>query len=279
MIDQLLLLRDLIQERTGLFFRDYQGLDVMAARLAPRLEKNGCRSFSEYYDLLSKEGVAADDEWLHVVARFSKSKTSFFRHEKSAQSLVNTIIPQWLLKAGTETLKIWSAGCSTGEELLAVAMALSEAGWLDRIPIELYGSDANFTVIEKARQGVYSKSKVNCLPPELRFKYLRPVNDGWQFKPELHKRMRWSVTNLMIESQIAELASSQIIFCNKVFIYFSESAICQTLRLFGRRMPEGGYLFTDEGDYFTSLMSQVGLFQRQAISGASIWMKRIGNSQ
>ncbi len=273
-VDQLLLLRNLIQERTGLFFRDYQGLEVIANRLTPRLEKGGCQSFSEYYRLLSKGGAAAADEWLCVVAELSNSKTFFLRNAKLVQSLVNTVIPQWLSNNGTETLKIWSAGCSTGEEPLTIAMTLSEAGWLDRIQIEFYASDANFVVIEKAQRGVYSESRMRYVSPELRSRYFIPVNGEWQVKPELHKRIQWSVKNLMIESEIAELAASHIIFCRNVFIYFSAPTICQLLRLFGKQMPAGGYLFTDDGDYFTSLMSQVDFFEPQNISSASIWMKR-----
>jgi chemotaxis protein methyltransferase CheR len=116
------------------------------------------------------------------------------------------------------------------------------------------------------------------LSPELRFKYFVPVNEGWQVKPELHKRIRWSVTNIMSESETAELATSHIIFCCNVFIYFSAPAICQTLRLFGERMPAGGYLFTDKGDYFASLMSQINFFERQKFDDDSIWMKRIEKS-
>ena len=211
MIDQLLLLRDLIHERTGLFFQDYQGLDVLAARLTPRLGKIGCTSLSAYYRLLSNERMSATDEWLHVVAALSKSKTSFLRHKEQAQALVNSVIPQWLLTSGTEDLKIWSAGCSTGEELLTIAMALAEAGWLDRIRVELHGSDASFVVIEEARRGVYSEDKANNISPELRFKYFTQVNEGWKIKPELHERIQWSVANLLAESEIAGLASSHII--------------------------------------------------------------------
>jgi chemotaxis protein methyltransferase CheR len=183
-----------------------------------------------------------------------------------------------LLNGYTETLRIWSAGCSTGEEPLTIAMALTEAGWFDRIQIELFGSDANFVAVEKAQQGLYSESKVRDLSPELRFKYFTPANEGWQVKAELHKRIQYSVTNLMSESGIAEFATSHIIFCCNVFIYFSAPAICQTLRSFGKRMPAGGYLFTDSGDYFESLMSEVSFFERQKFSEALIWTKRKGNA-
>ena len=278
MINHLFLLRNLIQERTGLFFRDYQGLDVIATKLTPRLEECGCRSFSEYYQLLSERGITAADEWLHVVASLSKSKTSFYRHTKRTQLLVNAVIPQWLLNGRTERLRIWSAGCSTGEEPLTIAMALSEAGWFDRIQIELCASDASFVAIEKAQRGVYSGSRIMDLSPESRFKHFIPANEGWRVKPELHKRIRYSVANLMNESEITELATSHIIFCCNVFIYFSAAGIRQTLRLFGKRMAAGGYLFTDNGDYFESLMSEVSVFERQKLSDASIWMKRIGSA-
>jgi chemotaxis protein methyltransferase CheR len=274
MTHQLFLLRDLIQKQIGLFFRDCQGLDVIAARLTPRLEKCGCNSFSEYYQLLAAGGIAAANEWPHVVAQLSKGKTSFWRHRKPTQLLIDTIMPQWISGAGAETLKIWSAGCSTGEEPLTIAMALFEAGWFDRIQIALYGSDANFAAIEKARRGVYSESRISCLSPELRFKSFTPTSEGWKVKPELHKRIQWSVANLINESEIAELATSDIIFCQNVFIYFSEPAINQTLSLFGQKMPPGGYLFTDDGDYFISLMSKVSFFERQKISGLTIWKKR-----
>ena len=275
MIDQLFLLRNLIHERTGLFFRDYQGLEVIAARLTPRLEKIGCGSFSEYYRLLNDGGTDSANEWLHIAAELSKPKSSFWRNSRQVRLLVNTVISQWLQNRSAETLRIWSAGCSTGEEPLTIAMALSEAGWLDRIQVEIYGSDASYAAIEKAQQGVYSEIKLMRLSSELRLKYFIPVDEGWQVKPELHKRIQWSVANLMIESEIAELAASHIIFCCNVFIYFSAPAICQTLRLFGKRMPAGGYLFSDEGDYFTSLMSQVSFFE-QELNDASIWMKRNG---
>jgi len=274
-IDPVLLLRDLIHQRTGLFFPDYQGLEVLAAKLRSRLEHCGCKSLLEYYRLLSDPGAASTNEWLHVVAALSKGKSSFFRHKYLAQSLVDVVIPQWVSEGFTEPLRIWSAGCSTGEEPLTIAMGLTESGWIDRIHIELHGSDANFVAVEKARRGVFVESRMMDLSPELRFKYFTPVDGGWRAKPEIQKRIQWSVTNLMSESEIAEFATSHIIVCRNVFIYFSASAIYQTLRILERQMPAGGYLFTDGGEYFKSLMSQVSDFKRQQIGGASIWRKRI----
>lgn len=279
LINHLFLLRDLIQARTGLFFRDYQVIERIGNRLKPRLEKNGCKSFSEYYGFLSETGKSAAAEWFHVAASLSKPVSSFFRHGRHTRLLVDKVMPRWFTSGKAKTLKIWSAGCATGEEPLAIAMALSEAGWFDRIDIEIRASDANFAAIEKARRGIYSETRMMTLAPELRFKYFSPVNEEWQVKPELHNKIKWSVANLINESEMKEFAGSDIIFCRNVFIYFSESTIYQTLRLFEKQMLPGGYLFTDEGDYFTALMSRANIFERQSFSGASIWMKENKNVQ
>lgn len=270
--DPVLLLRDLIHERTGLFFRDGDGVEVVASRLSARLEASGYKSFADYYQLLSNGGLTSADEWLQVVAALSKGTTSFFRHLNRVQALVDVVMPQLVLEGFTQPLRIWSAACSTGEEPLTIALALSEAGWFDRMQIEIHASDANFVAIEKARCGVYSR--LAGLSSDLLSKYFTPVSDGWQVKPELHKRVSWSVTNLMNESEIAELANSHIIFCRNVFIYFTASTTCETLTRFGELMPPGGFLFTDGGDYFMSLMSQVPYFEQQSISRASVWKKR-----
>jgi chemotaxis protein methyltransferase CheR len=275
MSQQLLLLRDLIQERSGLFFDDFQGVCFLEGRLESLMKKSGCGSLSEYYILLKDgEKTAAAGEWLRLIADLSKPVSSFVRHTGQTQALINTVMPKLASVRGSGRLKIWSAGCATGEEPLSITMALLEAGWFDRFDIEIYASDASTIAIEKARQGIYSDLRVRYLSDELRLKYFTPLNDEWQINPELHKRIHWSVANLINESEIADFAASDIIFCRNVFIYFSESAIRQTLRLFEKKMPADGYLFTDGGDYLESLMAGIDIFERQEISRASVWIKR-----
>ena len=273
MNSQLRLFRDLIHAHTGLFFPDYPGLEFIATRLQPRVDEIGCSSLSEYYELLNQGRDANANEWLHVITSLSRRKSSFLRHRKLADVLAITIIPRLLSNGYKTRLRIWSAGCSTGEEPLTIAMALYEAGLFDRLDIEISASDANFVGIETARRGVYDESRVRNLPAAVRLKYFRQTNEGWQVIPELHERIQWILANLIVESDIAELATSDVIFCHNVFIYFSESAICQTLRFFESKMPPGGYLSTDNGEYYTELISHLGILERQQIPGASIWMK------
>jgi chemotaxis protein methyltransferase CheR len=270
MPDELLHLRDLIHERTGLFFHDL-GLQFIETCLKPLAENSGCRSFAEYHRFLSQEENAG--EWLKVFSGLSKPVSNLTRHNRRTGFLCGTVLPQICSDSDINKLRIWSAGCAAGEEPLAIALSLSESGWFDRLEIEIAASDANPMAIETARRGLYNEGRMGFLSPALRSKYFVREETGWRVKPELHKRIAFSVANLINENEIAALASSDIIFCRNVFIYFSEAAIVRTLSVFARHMPVGGYLFTDEGDYFTSLVLQIGVFERQEIPGASIWKK------
>src|ERR1700755_356195 len=96
--DELLFLRDLIRERTGLFFRNQEGIECVEARLSGRLEKIGCGTFAEYYRFLSGREKAADAEWLQVIAALSKPVSGFYRHSRRVQLLTEMVLPQLAAK-------------------------------------------------------------------------------------------------------------------------------------------------------------------------------------
>ncbi len=274
MSDELTLLSELIEKKTGLFFPPEWALETLQARLTPRLEEKGIGSFSAYRHFLSGSDGSADEEWRSVIAALSKSVSTFFRHQRRTRALAETVLPRWVSKTNSKTLRIWSAGCASGEEPLAIAMALSEGGWFDRLQIEINACDGNFVAIETAQRGIYGDEKVFYLPAGLRDKYFDRAGEGWRVKAALHEKINWSVANLLDENNMAALASSDIIFCRNVFIYFSNEAIVRTLRFFAAQMRAGGYLFTDAGDHFRSLMSQAGVFRDQQIPGVSVWKKK-----
>lgn len=268
------LLRDLIQERLGLSFDDDNGIRLIINRLASRMQESRCNSFLEYYYHLMSSDPAAEDEWRYVIAVLTKSKSSFLRHTDAVNTLVEVAMPQLFSTSRAEPLRIWSASCSTGEEPLAIAMALHEAGWFERAPIEIYASDANYAVIESAIRGVYSEERIRYLDANLRDKYFWRTEGGWQVLPDLHKRIQWRAANLMNQNEVADLAQSHVIFCRNVFIYFTGHTICKTLRLFARCMPAGAYLFSDSGEFFTGLVAYSNLFEPLKISGSYVWVRR-----
>ena len=234
------LLRDIIHEHTGLFFEPGR-IDILMDKLAPLAQERKCKSFLDYYYLLKLEGEVTG-EWQRVMEALSVQETYFWREMDQIEALVNVVVPEWFAR-GNRSLRIWSAACATGDEPFTIAMALEEAGWFRRAPIEIVASDASVTALEKARRGVFRERAFRHLPEHLRAKYFQSVPHGWSIAPELLVKVRFQRANLVVPSEIAHLANSPIIFCRNVFIYFSSEAICRTVKSFADRMPQGGRLF------------------------------------
>src|SRR5688572_21003439 len=234
-----LLLRDLIHDRTGIYFEP-ANFDTLLDKLRDRALHHGCQSYLDYYYLLKYE-ERGPEEWLRVMDAFSVQETYFYRELGQINALTNTVIPQWF-KTSALRLRIWSAACASGEEPYSIVMALLEAG-LGHLPIEVCASDASEAALEKARRGVYRDRSFRVLPLELQQKYFVRVSDGWQLVPEVMRRVTFHRANLIAPSETSSLASAPVIFCRNVFIYFSPDAIRRTLAVFAAQMPAGGHLF------------------------------------
>jgi chemotaxis protein methyltransferase CheR len=263
------ILRDLIHDRTGLFFEDNKR-DILANKLSPRVIERGFDSFLDYYYLLKYDASAAE-EWNHVLDALSVQETFFWREIDAVRALVDVLLPEWHAAHGGATLRIWSAACATGEEPLTIAIALEEAGWFDRVAIELHASDASHAALALARRGVYRQRSFRTLPPALHAKYFTAAAGGWQIAPELHERVRWTTANISTPADIAALATAPIIFCRNVFLYFSPAAIRRTVHAFGERMAAPGYLFTGVSE---SLLRLTDMFELREIGGAFVYVKR-----
>jgi chemotaxis protein methyltransferase CheR len=265
------LLRDLIHERTGLFFDNGKG-DILTDKLSPLVIERGFTSLLDYYYLL-KYDEAAQDEWLNVMNALSVQETYFWREMDQVRALVEWVVPRWFAAPGAGPLKIWSAACATGEEPLTIAMALDEAGWLGRAPIEIHASDASTAAVAKARRGVYRERSFRNLSAELRANYFthEAATKTWRIDAKLHARIKWGVVNLMNEAEVALWAAANVIFCRNVFIYFSDQTIGRTVRSFAARIRPPGYLFVAASE---SLLRISADFELQEIGSAFVYVKR-----
>ncbi len=263
------LLRDLIHERTGLFYENGKS-DLLTDKLSPLVIERGFSSFLDYYYLL-KYDDEADSEWKRVVNALSVQETFFWREVDQIRAVADVLVPQHFSVPRAVPLRIWSAACATGEEPISIAMALNENGWFDRARIEIHATDASSVAIERARRGLYRERAFRSLPAELREKYFTEENGVRRVAPELHSRIKWATANIMNESDVAQFATSPIIFCRNVFIYFSDDAIQKTVRQFAARMPEPGYLFTAASE---SLLRLTTTLQFQEIGGAFVYVKQ-----
>ena len=265
------LLRDLIHERTGIFFDNGKG-DILTDKLSPLVVERGFTSLLDYYYLL-KYDEAAQDEWLDVMNALSVPETYFWREMDQVRALVEWVVPQWFAAPGAGPLRIWSAACATGEEPLTIAMALDEAGWLGRAPIEIRASDASTAAVEKARRGVYRERSFRNLSPGLRARYFTQEGETktWRVDARLHGRVEWGVVNLMNEAEVAPRAAANVIFCRNVFIYFSNQSIGRTVRTFAAHMRPPGYLFVAASE---SLLRLTEDFELQEMGNAFVYVRR-----
>ncbi|HUS15268.1 MAG TPA: protein-glutamate O-methyltransferase CheR [Chloroflexia bacterium] len=261
------LLRDLIQERTGLYY-SHERRELLADKLAAPLLARNLPSFLDYYYYL-KYDVDAAAEWGRVLDALSVPETYFWREFDQVRALVEEVVPAYFATRGATPLRIWCAACATGEEPLSIAMALQEAGAFALGRIEIIGSDGSAAAIARARAGVYRDRSFRSLPAPL-LKYFTAAPGGRQIDPAIHERVQWRVANLLQPADVTELARAPVIFCRNVLIYFSSRAIRELIRLFHAQMGPPGYLFVGAAE---SLLQVSNDFELCEIGGTFVYRK------
>ncbi len=149
----------------------------------------------------------------------------------------------------TKTLKIWSAGCSTGGEPFTLAIIILEhlkvmAGWI----IEIFASDISEQVLAAARQGVYSESTLGSTSRNLVKKYFDREGDKFRIKPVIKNLVRFASLNLNDGRKLSMYSGMDFIFCRNVMIYFSDEVKRQLVRNFYNCLRPGGYFYIGHGE-------------------------------
>ncbi len=267
--NEFLILRNLIHERTGIFFENDKK-ESMADKLSPFLIEKGFNSFLDYYYLLRYDS-ASEEEWNRLVDIITVPETFFWREADQINALVKILMPQFQNLQKNKPVKIMSIPCSSGEEPLTIAMALHEGGWYEKASIEIYAADISPKAIKKARTGVYRDFSFRNTSSYIREKYFTREKDGWHINPSMLPKVKFEVINLFDESYYDRIGRLNIIFCRNVFIYFSNDSIRRALKIFHRKLVMPGYLCVGSSE---SLFKITNDFEFQDIGGALIYEKR-----
>jgi chemotaxis protein methyltransferase CheR len=252
-----------------LYFDDAK-IDLFVDKLSPLIADRASASLLDYYYLLKYEAESAE-EWPKVFDALTVQESFFWREMDQIHVLVNQIVPLYFKAHPYRTLNIWSAACAAGEEPLTIAMALDEAGWFDRGSIDIHASDASQRAVESAKNGIYRERSFRSLPPNLREKYFVRNEESSRVSGVLHSKVSWQITNLISEADLALAPmSSPVIFCRNVFIYFSETAVRKTVRVFAERMVRPGYLFVGAADSLTQITSE---FKPEEMGDAFVYVR------
>jgi chemotaxis protein methyltransferase CheR len=227
---------------------------MLEGRLRKRLHALGLGSFGKYCDYLFN-GHGLESEYVHMIDAVTTNKTDFFREPEHFDYLFAKVLPELLSDQGfglRERLKVWSAGCSTGEEPYTLAMVLSEfAEQRPGFHFSIVATDICTEVLKKAQAGIYAHEKVAPIPMLLRKKYLLRSKDKEKdlvrIAPKLRAAVRFERLNLMAGDYRFDEPLG-IVFCRNVIIYFDRPTQEQLLNRISQYLMTGGYLFVGHAE-------------------------------
>jgi len=228
---------------------------LLENRLQKRLKELSMTSYPAYFDFLfSKKGI--DQELISMIDVITTNKTDFFREPAHFTYLTNTIVPE-IQQKSTKQIRIWSAGCSSGEEPYTIAITLE--GMMERnelIDYSIFATDISTIVLNKAIQAIYPKQRAENIPMTIKKKYfLRssdPENKFVCVVPELKRKITFRRLNFMDETYKTP-HSFDVIFCRNVIIYFDRKTQEKVISKLCTKINKGGYLFLGHSESITNM--------------------------
>jgi chemotaxis protein methyltransferase CheR len=252
--EELRLIRDLVYERCGVSLREEMKF-VAERRLWPRLESLGLSDFTAYYRYLRLDPQGPQELDLAIEA-LTTHETYFFREAQQLSAFSQELLPLLARRnEATRRLRIWSAGCSSGEEAYTIAILVKDSGRFEGWDVQVYGADISARMLAAARRAEYGPSAMRAMPPGTLDRHFEPVGPRWRVKEEIRGLVSFGSLNLL-ELEVGKLVAPQdVIFCRNVLIYFDLPARRRVLDLFYDRLVEGGYLLLGHSESLINLSS------------------------
>jgi len=233
------LFRKVIYDESGITF-SATNRSILDSRIKELLRKKNMSTPQEYYALITK----STEEMKEMLDAVTTNLTRFFRNQPHFDAFVNYVIPNIVeykkaKNSFDKTIKIWSAGCSTGEEPYTLAMIMKEitpAGW----DFQITASDISLKCLMTAQTGFYADNKVDGIPENYLQKYFTKVDGGYQVSKDLQAKIKFDYHNLRNDSGARNL---DVVFCRNVLIYFDEPAQLKVIDNFWNSMAAHSYLY------------------------------------
>lgn len=240
-------IRDLVYKTSGIYKAEDK-LYLLADGCRRRMNKLGSRSTREYWGHLTANG-GCDAEIRELLNEITTGETCLFRSQPQLDALRKVILPEIVFektRQNTKKLRIWSAGCSTGEEPYTLAMNLAEEssrllkGW----NIEILATDLNDHSIDAAKTGIYGDYALRLTPDYYKRKHFTPLDSKkLEVRPEIKKMISFSRLNLQDDSKVVFMKGMDLIFCCNVLIYFDAVSKPKVIHHFFNNLNLGGYFF------------------------------------
>ncbi|HVD78344.1 MAG TPA: protein-glutamate O-methyltransferase CheR, partial [Vicinamibacteria bacterium] len=245
--------------------------------LAGRLASLDLMNFEDYYRYL-RFGPQRTEELERMVSHLTNNETYFYRESPQlqvfAEHVLRSIKERKVAGAGQRTLRILSAGCSTGEEAHTLAMLVYDSGqFFWNWDVQVIGLDVDPQALEKARRGLYFHNSFRSLSPAQLDRHFVRQGAGASVKDAVRRMVTLRHGNLVEPASFDGLAPLDVIFCRNVLIYFSDAMILKVARTFHDLLAPGGYLFLGHAE---SLSRITDLFTAVRFQGAMVYQKPLG---
>jgi len=254
------LLRQLVSEHTGISLSDHKQ-EMLYSRLARRLRALNLDNFASYYHLLQSD---SGEELTHFINAVTTNLTAFFREPHHFEILAKVVLPHLLNKQQkTHRLRIWSAGCASGEEVYSIAMVVKEVvppGW----DVKILATDLDSNVLAKGIRGIYEEDKIAEISLERRRRWFKKGEGIYAQRvhvvPELQEMVIFKQLNLIHAWPMK--GPIDIIFCRNVVIYFNKETQKILFERFANLLDQDGYLFIGHSENLFQLTQRFRLLQQ-----------------
>jgi chemotaxis protein methyltransferase CheR len=240
-------IRDLVYKVSGIYKAE-EKLYLLADGCGRRMKQLGARTPRDYWDHLTAN-PGRDGELRQLLNEITIGETCLFRSQPQLDALRKIILPELVAEKARQMarrLRIWSAGCSTGEESYTLAMNMLEEsdrllkGWT----IEILATDLNDRSVEAAKAGIYGDYALRSTPESYKRKYFTPADEKkLQVRPEVKKLITFSRLNLQDDSKMIFMKGMDLIFCCNVLIYFDCASKAKVINHYYSNLNLGGYFF------------------------------------
>jgi chemotaxis protein methyltransferase CheR len=268
----LIRIRDLIYKVAGIFHPDNK-LRLLHERCSRRMKDLKTPGLRDYLDCLTVKPFR-QAELIALLNEITIGETCFFRNQPQLDALRHIVIPKVLeakTKLPTRNLRIWSAGCSTGEEPYTLSMVMLEAhGQLKDWTVEILATDLNENSLAHAKTAIYGSYSTRNLTPHYRQRYFTPAGEQLQVQHTARTGINFTRLNLSDDARMTFMKSIDIVFCCNVLIYFDLASKKRVIQHFYNNLLPHGYLFLGHSE---SLYGVSDEFRLVHLPGATAYVK------
>jgi chemotaxis protein methyltransferase CheR len=253
------LITDFLYQNSGLRY-DESSKYVLQKRLVTRIHELKLDSFEKYYYYLMYH-ANREAELDAVFDLITVNETYFFREDRQLKAFTDEILPEVVQeKKNTRTLRIWSAGCSTGEEPYTIAMLCMMMPEVQGWDIDIFASDISQRVIQMARRGIYGESAFRSTEERFRSRFFTRTPDSkYRINDDVRQMVTFGKVNLLDEQKTGIFSELDLIFCRNVIIYFDVSAKKKVIENFYRKLKRNGFLLLGHSESLLSLSTKFKL--------------------